>query len=201
MPKPDPRVDAYIAKSADFARPILNRIRKLVHAACPDAVETIKWNAPFFEHKGILLTVPAFKQHCALIFWKGRLFLGKDREKLRRITSTADLPATIIQTPSKIPRGRNQRRRKLSCRIIFWLHSRRTKRRWPPSRILAPVANGNTSNGSPEPSAKKRESNGFRLQSSGLPPGNRGTGNTTRRNSRHRWPLRQQSPHPARGPT
>jgi len=69
MPKKDPRVDDYIAKSAGFARPILARIRKLVHAACPDVTETIKWNSPFYERKGILVCTPAFKQHCALIFW------------------------------------------------------------------------------------------------------------------------------------
>jgi uncharacterized protein YdeI (YjbR/CyaY-like superfamily) len=98
MSKKDPRIDAYIAKSADFAKPILIRIRKLVHAACPDVEETIKWNVPFFEHKGILLTFPAFKQHCALIFWRGRLFLGKERGKFRRITSLADLPGDKILT-------------------------------------------------------------------------------------------------------
>lgn len=92
MPKKDPRVDAYIAKAADFAKPILIRIRKLVHAACPDVAETIKWNSPFYEHEGILVCTPAFKKHCALIFWKGRLFLGKERKTFRRITSPADLP-------------------------------------------------------------------------------------------------------------
>ena len=92
MPKKDPRVDAYIAKAGDFAKPILNRIRKLVHQACPPVEEAIKWNMPFFEYKGILVAMPAFKQHCALIFWKGKLILGKDRAKFRRLTSLADLP-------------------------------------------------------------------------------------------------------------
>lgn len=96
MPKKDPRVDAYIAKAGDFAKPILTRIRKLVHRACPQVEETIKWNSPFFLHKGILLTMPAFKQHCALIFWKGKLILGKERAKYRRMTSLADLPGDKI---------------------------------------------------------------------------------------------------------
>ena len=96
MPKNDPRVDAYIAKSAEFARPILTRIRKLVHAECPDVTETIKWNSPFYEHKGILVCTPAFKKHCALIFWKGKLILGKKRGKYRRLTSNADLPGDKI---------------------------------------------------------------------------------------------------------
>jgi uncharacterized protein YdeI (YjbR/CyaY-like superfamily) len=98
MPKRDPRVDAYIAKAADFAKPILNRIRKLVHAECPDVTETLKWNSPFFLHNGILIATPAFKRHCALIFWKGKLFLGKERDKFRRLTSLADLPGDKILT-------------------------------------------------------------------------------------------------------
>jgi len=32
----DPRVDAYIVRSADFARPILNHLRTIVHAGCPE---------------------------------------------------------------------------------------------------------------------------------------------------------------------
>ncbi|HTR42455.1 MAG TPA: YdeI/OmpD-associated family protein [Pseudomonadales bacterium] len=96
MGKKDPRVDTYIAGAGDFAKPILNRIRKLVHAACPQVEEAIKWNSPFFVHKGILVAMPAFKKHCALIFWKGKLILGKERAKLRRLTSAADLPSDKI---------------------------------------------------------------------------------------------------------
>jgi len=93
MPKTDPRIDAYIAKAGDFAQPILRRIRKLVHAACPDVEETIKWSSPFYVHKGILLATPAFKKHCALIFWKGKLIVGKEVKELRRLTSLDDLPS------------------------------------------------------------------------------------------------------------
>jgi uncharacterized protein YdeI (YjbR/CyaY-like superfamily) len=99
MPTKDARIDAYIARAADFARPVLNRIRQLVHAACPDVEETLKWSAPFFEHKGILLATPAFKRHCALVFWQGRLILSQDQKtKLRRLTSISDLPGDKILT-------------------------------------------------------------------------------------------------------
>ena len=54
MPALDPRVDAYIEKSADFAKPILTHLRKLIHKACPEVVETIKWSMPGFEYKGFL---------------------------------------------------------------------------------------------------------------------------------------------------
>ena len=102
MSKKNPRVDAYIAKSADFAKPILSRIRKLAHIACPDVEETIKWNSPFFMHKGILIAMSAFKQHCALIFWKNKLIFGKEaasqRKRFHHITSAADLPDDKILT-------------------------------------------------------------------------------------------------------
>jgi uncharacterized protein YdeI (YjbR/CyaY-like superfamily) len=99
MPKRDPRVDAYIAKAAEFAKPILNHVRKRVHSACPQVEESIKWNSPFYLHNGILLATPAFKKHCALIFWKGRLFLSNDQKtKFRRLTSISDLPGDKILT-------------------------------------------------------------------------------------------------------
>jgi len=64
----DPRVDAYIAKSAPFAKPILTRIRKAVHKGCPDVQETMKWSVPHFDYKGMLCGMAAFKQHRTLEF-------------------------------------------------------------------------------------------------------------------------------------
>ena len=69
----DPRVDAYIAKSAPFARPILAHIRKAVHTGCPDVEETMKWSFPHFVYKGMLCSMASFKAHCAFGFWKGSL--------------------------------------------------------------------------------------------------------------------------------
>jgi uncharacterized protein YdeI (YjbR/CyaY-like superfamily) len=94
----DKRVDAYIAKSADFAKPILTHIRRLVHRACPEATETIKWSSPFFVHKGVLCFMAAFKAHCAVGFWKRKLLFpgGKPGDAMGhfgRVTSVADLPA------------------------------------------------------------------------------------------------------------
>jgi uncharacterized protein YdeI (YjbR/CyaY-like superfamily) len=102
MATKDPRIDAYIAKSADFAKPILNHLRKLVHAACPDVEETMKWSRPHFQHKGMLCGVAAFKQHCTIGFWKYDLIFGKGAAsdeamgQLGRITSLADLPSEKV---------------------------------------------------------------------------------------------------------
>lgn len=73
MAMKDPRIDAYIAKAQPFAQPILERIRKAVHAGCPGAEESIKWGMPAFAYKGPLVGMAAFKAHCALAFWKASL--------------------------------------------------------------------------------------------------------------------------------
>jgi uncharacterized protein YdeI (YjbR/CyaY-like superfamily) len=100
MGKKDHRIDAYIAQSADFAKPILQYIRRLVHAGCPEVEETMKWSMPHFLHKGMLCNMAAFKQHCSFGFWKGELILGRRPGGLRdegmghfgRISATTDLP-------------------------------------------------------------------------------------------------------------
>ncbi|MDP1560753.1 MAG: YdeI/OmpD-associated family protein [Pirellulaceae bacterium] len=73
MPQIDPRIDAYIENSAEFSRPILEYFRGLVHQACPDVVETIKWGMPSFEYKGPFCSMAAFKRHCSVGFWKAAL--------------------------------------------------------------------------------------------------------------------------------
>jgi uncharacterized protein YdeI (YjbR/CyaY-like superfamily) len=94
----DPRIDAYIAASADFAQPILSYLRELVHATCPTVEETMKWSFPHFMYEGMLCSMASFKAHCAFGFWKGALVLGeasRDTDamgNLGRITRIEDLP-------------------------------------------------------------------------------------------------------------
>ena len=90
----DPRVDAYIAKSADFAKPILKHVRRIVHKGCPRATETLKWGVPAYDHQGILCMTAAFKAHCGLVFWKSGLIERNSGQPahFRRITSVQDLP-------------------------------------------------------------------------------------------------------------
>ena len=99
MPNIDPRVDAYIDKAAAFAKPILLHIRKLVHQACPNIEETMKWSMPHFDYKGPVCNMAAFKQHCAFGFWKQQILeheaINSDRNTLSsfgKITSLTDLP-------------------------------------------------------------------------------------------------------------
>lgn len=107
MSKPDQRIDAYIKKSAAFAQPILIHLRKLIHNACPEAEETLKWGMPYFQNEGaIICSMAAFKAHCAFGFWKAAIM--KDPENilhladkhsmghLDRITSVKDLPRDAV---------------------------------------------------------------------------------------------------------
>ena len=101
----DPRIDAYIDRQADFARPILETLRAAVHAACPDCEETLKWSSPSFTYKGaILAQMAAFKAHASFGFWQGRKVTGetpKEREAMGsfgKLTGIADLPDTATMT-------------------------------------------------------------------------------------------------------
>ncbi|MEO8447929.1 MAG: YdeI/OmpD-associated family protein [bacterium] len=105
--KKDNIVDVYIEKSADFAKPILIHIRKLVHDTCPDAEEKMKWSFPHFDYKGeMMCSMAAFKQHCAFGFWKASLMKNSQKifakygktamGNLGQIQSIKDLPSDKI---------------------------------------------------------------------------------------------------------
>jgi uncharacterized protein YdeI (YjbR/CyaY-like superfamily) len=106
MGKTDKRVDDYMAKSQDFAKPILIHLRKLVHKACPGVEETIKWGFPNFVYNGVMCSMASFKEHAAFNFWKASLLadpkkiLFKKGETsmgdLGRIKSLSDLPSDKI---------------------------------------------------------------------------------------------------------
>jgi uncharacterized protein YdeI (YjbR/CyaY-like superfamily) len=103
MSKRNPLIDAYIGRSAEFATPILEHLRELVHKACPDVEERIKWGFPHFDYKGMFCHMAAFKQHCVFGFWKDSLMkdphgiMSTRKEdamgSLGRITSLSDLPS------------------------------------------------------------------------------------------------------------
>ncbi len=97
--KHDERVDAYIERQADFARPILQHLRAAVHDACPEAEETLKWSAPAFMYKGeILAMMAAFKQHAAFNFWRGTQVTGETGKQEKamgqfgRMATLGDVP-------------------------------------------------------------------------------------------------------------
>lgn len=118
----DPRVDAYIATSAPFARPILEQLRGSVHAACPSVQEDIKWSMPSFQYGGrILCQMAAFKQHASFGFWQhAAVTEGKARdgmgslgrlETIKDVPSKRDLTALLRKAMALIDEERPRRRR------------------------------------------------------------------------------------------
>jgi hypothetical protein len=95
----NPKVDAYIAGAAPFARPILEHLREVVHAACPDVDEQIKWRMPSFEWRGMLCGMAAFKAHAVFGFWQHDLIVGDDPKAKEAmgsfgcLKSRSDLPS------------------------------------------------------------------------------------------------------------
>lgn len=94
----DPRIDAYIAKSAEFAQPILEHLRAVIHAACPEVEEDIKWGCPHFGYQGKLMcSMAAFKQHCSFHFWHGKQVVGETNQEgmgqFGKIVSIKELPS------------------------------------------------------------------------------------------------------------
>jgi len=92
--------DAYIAKSPDWAQPILARLREIVHEACPEVEEELKWSSPSFMYHGIMCGMVAFKEYATFHFWKGELVTGTPlgangmgaAAQFGRMTSLKDLP-------------------------------------------------------------------------------------------------------------
>ena len=106
MSQHDPRIDTYIAQAADFARPILERARELVHQASDEIEETLKWGMPTFMYRGkILCGMAAFKQHASFGFWQHAQVLGEARSdgegmgSFGKMTAVKDLPSKTRLAP------------------------------------------------------------------------------------------------------
>ncbi|MGH8863587.1 MAG: YdeI/OmpD-associated family protein [Burkholderiales bacterium] len=117
-----PAVDAYIAKSTEFAQPIMTKLRALMHKACPQIIETMKWSAPFYEYKGVVAYSLAFKQHVRFGFWKQKLLDVPPSMRGKKFQSVADLPPDAVlircikaavalnEVGAKVPRAPRKKR-------------------------------------------------------------------------------------------
>ena len=143
MPKKEKAIDVYIAKSANFAKPILNHIRELVHNTCPEVEEKIKWGMPFFDYKNEMLChMAAFKQHAVMSFWKaslmkdpvlienaksesamghlGKLLSVKDLPPDKKITAWIKEAMTLTDKGIKLPaRTKNTEKKELTVPDYF----------------------------------------------------------------------------------
>lgn len=90
----DARVDAYIGRAQEFARPMLLRLREMAHEICPEAEETIKWGAPSLSYNGKnLCGLAGFKSHVAFFVQGERKEEGAEgMGEFGKMRAMADLP-------------------------------------------------------------------------------------------------------------
>jgi hypothetical protein len=105
MAQKDPRIDAYIAQAAPYARPILKRLRLIVHRACPDVIETLKWSNPSFEHHGLLCGIVAFKSYCTFGLWKDKLVRARGGAAAAKLLDAAGKVASVDEIPDEAALG------------------------------------------------------------------------------------------------
>jgi len=105
MKNASPEVDAYIDRSPEYSRAILERVRKSFHRACPEIEETIKWGCPHFEYRGIVGSMAAFKKYVSFGFRQGKLLedpqklftvMGKTAMSYRDVVDASELPADRV---------------------------------------------------------------------------------------------------------
>jgi len=103
----NPEVDQYIAKSADFAKPLMKHLRAIIHETCPEVTEVIKWGIPHFDYKGDMMCIlAAYKHHCSFSLYKAELMTepkivesvkaGKKMGYMDKLKTLADLPKKKI---------------------------------------------------------------------------------------------------------
>ena len=85
--------DLYIANAPDYARPILKKVRALMHKADPKISEAKKWGVPAFERDGLVAMMAAFKSYVGINFWNQRHLKHPAAKAFDgRFASAADLP-------------------------------------------------------------------------------------------------------------
>ena len=157
MGKKDKRVDAYIAKAPDYAKPILTKNREMFHEGAPDCEETLKWSHPAFVQNGILGGMAAFKEYCAINLWKSKLILGADAVlgsagDMGKISSVKDLPpkkqfvgwvkeaVKLNESGAKVPREPKVAKPKLVAPDDLWAALKKNKKAFATFENFSPSA-------------------------------------------------------------
>ncbi len=99
-------VDDYLAALPETQRAALEKLRKTIRAAAPEATETISYQMPTFKlHGRFLVSFAAFKHHCSL-FPASAKVLQAHGEDLKpyfsgkgtiRFTTDEPLPASLVK--------------------------------------------------------------------------------------------------------
>lgn len=99
----NPAIDEYIAKSEEFAKPILKYWRQVVHNTCPEVKEAIKWGIPHFDYQNDFMCVMAsHKGHCSFTFLKAELMIDPILRDSKSLKPTQRLLGKISEL-SQLP--------------------------------------------------------------------------------------------------
>ena len=115
--KTPPSVAAYLKAVPPAQRAALQRLRRTIKAAAPQAAEVISYGIPSYKYHGYLVGFAAFTHHCS--FFPGTALTGFKKELASYETSkgtirfTADkpLPAALVRKLVKARIAQNERRR------------------------------------------------------------------------------------------
>lgn len=115
-------VEDYLAALPDESRAALEKLRKTIKAAAPEATETISYQMPAFrDHGRLLVSYAAFKDHCSLFPMSTRV-IETYREELKpyysgkgtiRFHANKPLPAALVKklVRARIAENATRRRR------------------------------------------------------------------------------------------
>jgi uncharacterized protein YdhG (YjbR/CyaY superfamily) len=110
-------VEDYLAALPETPRAALEKLRKTIKAAAPEATETISYQMPTFkEHGRFLVSYAAFKDHCSL-FPASTKVLEAHGQELKpyfsgkgtlRFTADKPIPAALVKKIVKTRIDRTQ---------------------------------------------------------------------------------------------
>jgi uncharacterized protein YdhG (YjbR/CyaY superfamily) len=110
-------VAAYLKAVPPAPRAALQKLRKTIKAAAPEATEVISYGIPSFKHHGYLVGFAAFKNHCsffpgtALDAFKRELASYETSKGTIRFTVDKPLPAALVRKLVKARVAQNEARR------------------------------------------------------------------------------------------
>lgn len=98
-------IDAYLAAAPKEARATLQKLRQVIKAAAPEAVEVISYQIPVYKYHGMLVGFAAFANHCSFFVMSVKL-MATLKDDLKgystatatiRFTADKPLPATLVK--------------------------------------------------------------------------------------------------------
>lgn len=120
MKKPAASVDDYLKPLPRGVRAALQKLRRTIKSAAPDAAEVISYRIPAYKHHGMLVGFAAFKDHCSFFVKSPKLMNAHKTELARYKTAkgtihfapTKPLPAALVKKLVKARIAENEAKNK-----------------------------------------------------------------------------------------